>query len=417
MQGFCIKILVVKTDGWERFVGQNHLFCKRTADNFIMEKNIYTAAIIGTGRIGFSLGFDKKREQPASHTMALLKNKKIRIVAGADTNLENLEHWKKYVDRNGKVYRQFITNGDIPEKDTKGARDKGVLTFSSSDDLYKAFENALTLLKIQKKDGTVAQKSLDIIVVAVNEDSHLEECLKAIKARPRLIILEKPVALNSEEAEKIRALAEEEKVPVMVNHERRFAADYNEAKKYMSKIGTLQSVRGELYSGLRIYAKEFEADGSYSLLHDGTHLVDIIRFLLDEDLCEPMVTGIYKDEKNVVRNFSAHYSTKKCPDVSIYMSGRSRFFSFGLDILGTEGRICIGNGYAKFYQRKESKLYTGFYSLSRDRTVSLPKKTGYFSNMIQNAVDFLDGTAPLKSHLQEAIADLRVLEEIKEKIK
>ncbi len=32
-----------------------------------MSKNIkYTAAIIGTGRIGFSLGFDKKREQPAA---------------------------------------------------------------------------------------------------------------------------------------------------------------------------------------------------------------------------------------------------------------------------------------------------------------------------------------------------------------
>ena len=55
---------------------------------------MYTAAIIGTGRIGFTLGFDKKREQPASHTMALLANKKIRLIAAADTNQENLERWK-----------------------------------------------------------------------------------------------------------------------------------------------------------------------------------------------------------------------------------------------------------------------------------------------------------------------------------
>lgn len=337
-----------------------------------MEKNIYTAALVGTGRIGFSLGFDKKREQPASHTMALLNNKRVQIVAGADTNKENLERWKKFVNTAN--------------------------TFDTSEEMYKYF---------------TAHKVPDIIVVAVNEDSHFEECIKAIKARPQLIILEKPVALNSEEAEKIRLMAEENNVPVMVNHERRFAADYNMAKKYMSKIGTLQSVRGELYSGLRIYAKEFEADGGYSLLHDGTHLVDIIRFLLDEDLPEPVVTGIFKDEKNVVRNFSAHYSTKNCPDVSIYMSGRSRFFSFGLDILGTEGRICLGNGYAKFYKRKESKLYTGFYSLSRDRSVHVPRKTGYFSNMIQNAIDFLDGTEKLKSPLTEAISDLRALENIK----
>ena len=363
-----------------------------------METKFYTAALIGTGRIGFSLGFDKKREQPASHTMALLGNKRIRLVAAADTDEKKLADWKKFVDRHCKTG----THGGDCRDNKIYTHDDGTgnsaRIFSSSDELYK-------------------NVNPDIITIAVNEDSHLEECLKAIKACPRLIILEKPVALNSEEAEKIRLAAEENGVPVMVNHERRFAADYNAAKNYMSKIGTLQSVRGELYSGLRIYAKEFEADGSYSLLHDGTHLVDIIRFLLDEDLCEPMVTGIYKDEKNVVRNFSAHYSTKKCPDISIYMSGRSRFFSFGLDILGTEGRICIGNGYAKFYRRKESKLYTGFYSLSRDRSITLPKKTRYFSSMIQNAVDFLDRTESLKSSLSDAINDLRVLEEIKEKIK
>ena len=98
------------------------------------------------------------------------------------------------------------------------------------------------------------------------------------------------------------------------------------------------------------------------------------------------------------------------------MSGRSRFFSFGLDILGTEGRICLGNGYAKFYKRKESKLYTGFYSLARDRAINLPKKTKYFANMVQNAVDYLDGSAPLKSPLSDAIADLCTLEAIKEKL-
>jgi hypothetical protein len=33
--------------------------------------------------------------------------------------------------------------------------------------------------------------------------------------------------------------------------------------------------------------------------------------------------------------------------------------------------------------------------------------------MIQNAVDFLDGTSPLQSPLSAAIEDLQVLEEIK----
>jgi len=330
---------------------------------------IYTAALVGTGRIGFSLGFDKKREQPASHTMALLGNKRIKLIAAADTDAEHLAEWEHFV--------------------------KGTKTFSSSSEMYNTIPTP------------------DIITVAVNEDSHMEECLAAIAAKPRLIILEKPVALNSAQALEISRAAEKAGVPVMVNHERRFAEDYKKAKAYIKEIGKLQTVRGELYSGLRIYGKEYEKDGSYSLLHDGTHLVDIISWLLEEKLSEPVVTGIYKDDKNEVRNFSAHFKTDSCAVVTISMSGRSRFFSFGLDILGTEGRICLGNGYAKFYKRKESKLYSGFYSLSRDKSLHLPKKTGYFSNMIKNAVDFLDGTSNLQSPLSAAIEDLKVLEEIK----
>lgn len=330
--------------------------------------NKYSAAIIGVGRIGFSLGFDKKREQPASHTMALLANKNIQLIAAADKNPENLINWQKYV-KNSKI-------------------------FNSSQELYKSIHP-------------------DIITVAVNEESHMDECLKAIQAKPKLVILEKPVALNTEEAKRIELCASENKVPVMVNHERRFSKDYLTAKEYLKKIGKLQSIRGELFSGLRIYGEQFEKDGSYSLIHDGTHLVDIIHFILDEQLNNPIVTGIYRDEENIVRNFTANFTSSKCSNIQIQMSGRSRFFTFGIDILGTEGRICIGNGYAKFYQRKESKLYTGFYSLTNDKSVKLPKKTGYFANMLQNGVDFLNGDSELLSPLKSAIEDLRVLEEIK----
>lgn len=343
-----------------------------------MKDKRYYAALIGSGRIGFSLGFDKKREQPASHTMALLKNKKINLIATADTNETNLPKWKKYAAKHGSM----------------------ALTFSSSDELYKNVS------------------CLDIITVAVNEENHLEECLKAVSYKPRLVILEKPVALNTAEAEKILEKSKEMNVPVMVNHERRFSKDYIEAKNLLVQIGDIQTVTAELDSGLRVYAEEFEKDGTYSLIHDGTHLVDIVNFLLcdyleGEKLMTPVLTGISRDDKNIVRNFSAHYKTKKIPEILIKMSGRSRFFEFRIEILGTAGKIVIGNGINEFYLRKESKLYSGFYSLTRQKVKTF-KKTEYFSGMIQNAVDFLDGkSAGLVSPLESAIEDLRILEEIK----
>ncbi len=338
----------------------------------------YSAAVVGLGRIGWTLGYDKKREQPASHVMALKGNRSVKLVAGVDTNQKQLALFHK--------------------------KNPLVKTFSSIGEMLEKF-------------------APDIIVVAVNEDSHLSAALEAIAARPRLVILEKPVALNLKEAAKIKAAAKKNGVPILVNHERRFAFDYRTAASYLQKIGGVQAITARLFSGMKLYDPAAEESGAYSLLHDGTHLVDIVLFLLEALEEKParallknlVLTGVYRDPKNkkIVRELCAHYSSALCPEVSLFMSGRSRFFGFEVDVIGTEGRVCIGNGYAKFYRRLESDLYTGFYSLGRDKAVVLPKKTGYFSNMVQNAVDFLDGKAALFSTLQTGINALAVLEEIK----
>lgn len=377
----------------------------------IVPKKIYTAAVVGTGRIGFSLGFDKKREQPASHTMALNANPRVKIIAGVDKNPENLSEWKK--------------------------SNPSAQTFESIEKMYEAFAECGAKNSECRDENRRAKNAHscepDIVVVAVNEDAHLAVALKAISHKPRLLILEKPVALNLHEAEKIRRAAKKFSVPILVNHERRFALDWNSAAEYTKKIGDVQSITARLFSGMRLYDPSAESTGGYSLIHDGTHLADIVLFLLEAIqknsggkseraiLKNPILSGIVFDKKNkkIVRNLCAHYSTKFCSSVNLEMSGRSRFFGFEVDVIGTEGRIFIGNGFAKFFCRAESKLYSGFFSLEEDAQIVLPKKrgrvqTGYFSNMVQNAVDFLDGNAPLKSTLQTGMNALEVLEEIKE---
>lgn len=345
-------------------------------------KKKYTAAIIGTGRIGFALGFDKKREQPASHTAALLKNPRIRIIAGCDTDAEKLAAWKRCC--------------------------RGAASYHTASYLFAAC-------------------SPDIVVAAVNESAHVEVALEAIRSKPKLLILEKPVALCMKDGLAIADEAKKYGVPVLVNHERRFADDYAAAKSYIKKIGAVQRVRAELCSGLRVYGKKYEASGEYSLFHDGTHLVDIVQYLLSDDsnsaetekrrsvLYNMSITGIHRDESDpsIVQNLSAHFASDVCSDITLTMSGRSRFFSFGVDILGTEGAVAIGNGYAKFYRREKAKLYTGFYSLAEDKKVSAPKKTRCFSNMVKGCVDFLDGIAPLKSTLEDGLQTLDILERIR----
>ena len=358
-----------------------------------MNPPIYTAALIGTGRIGFSLGLDKKREQPASHTMALMNNKKIRLVAGCDCDAQRLKEWGTFT----KVNRLYPSTQELLEGERSAT-------------------------------GSIPH----IITVAVNEAAHHETALEVIRSQPRLVILEKPVALNSTLAEKIQGAAEKYHVPVLINHERRFARDYNLARHLMGEIGEIQQVSAALHSGLRVYSAKEEETGFYSLIHDGTHLVDIVRFLLqDRALEKPVLSGVHWDEQNMLRNMTVTYSCATCPSVQFTISGRSKFFGFEIDILGTLGRIRLGNGFFHFYQSRESKLYSGFRSLEevfgkfsyqgegRHENCQLKKgrfagKTGYFSGMVQNAVDYLDGIAPLGSSLEEGIATLRILEEMKD---
>lgn len=349
-----------------------------------MGRKKYTAAVIGTGRIGFTLGFDRKREQPASHTMALKGNRRISLVAGCDNNGPRLAHWHRF-NQNCAVYSDY--------------------------------------------SYLFATSKPDIVVVSVNEEAHMAAALAAIRAKPRLIILEKPVALNMEQGRRIQAEADAAGVPVLVNHERRFADDYRIARNYMLKIGEIQTINARLDSGLYVYNPEKEDDGEYSLLHDGTHLVDIVNYLLeskapadvsDKTMLQNMkITKITydKEKPEIVRNLNVHFESQECSDINVFMSGRSRYFGFEVEVIGTTGRFKIGNGIHQFQQRAESKLYTGFYSLSDDKSVKIPKKTKYFSNMVKNAVEFLDGKAPLRSTLQTGLNTLEILENMVNAIK
>jgi predicted dehydrogenase len=329
----------------------------------------YQAAIIGTGRIGFLLGKDRRREQPAAHTAALNANKRIKLIAGCDIDGTRLTLWQK----------------ENPQAKIFGHIDK-----------------------------LLSETSADIITVAVNEDAHLSTTLKVLNSRPRLVILEKPVALNTEEAYKIKEASDNLNVPVMINHERRFSKDYQLVKKLIedNKLGNLQLIRGSLWSGMRVYSASQEASGAYSLIHDGTHLVDIVQYLLGRQLEYPIVSNIIRDNDNSVRQAEVNYLLDDI-GISLTFSGRCKYFGFDLELRFSEGRILIGNGLFQVETKKESPYYSGFFSLLKDKSFKPAKKSGYFSNMVQNAVDFLDNKSPLISTLDDGINTLKTLEDIK----
>ena len=331
----------------------------------------YRSGIIGLGRIGFLFQFDKKREQPASHSYALFKNKRISIVAGCDSDQERLNKWKSF-------YKKSKT--------------------------YLSYENMLK------------EEDFDIVTIAVNEKSHLEITLNTIEKKPKLIILEKPVAVNLKDAYLIKEKSEKYNVPILVNHPRRYSNHYINLKKILEnkEIGEIHSVIASLWSGLKIWKKDCSINGNCSLIHDGTHIIDIIQYLFNIDLSSPNIDKIIKKDEDLDSIF-LHYNSDMSPYV-VYLeiSGNKKYFGFDIDIRGSLGRIIIGNGYFKIYKRDKSKLYSNFYSLYKKFDYS-NKKLKYFSNMIDNAVNFLDGKEKIFSTLDDGIKSLESIYKIVEK--
>ena len=68
----------------------------------------------------------------------------------------------------------------------------------------------------------------------------------------------------------------------------------------------------------------------------------------------------------------------------------------------------------EYYERKPSPYYTNFFFLKKNLKIKRPNKTRYFSNMVENCVNYLDGKEELTSTLDDGIDVIKVLYDIEE---
>ena len=126
-----------------------------------------------------------------------------------------------------------------------------------------------------------------------------------------------------------------------------------------------------------------QADGPQDiLLDDGTHLIDIINFLIETGLEKTSVEKFYKKDQESLWIVS---NAGDIPAVIEVASGRD-YVIFELDLSFSEGRIRVGNGMYEEYESGPSPYYEGMRSLLKN-DVPRPFPTGYFSNMMDDAVE------------------------------
>lgn len=249
----------------------------------------------------------------------------------------------------------------------------------------------------------------DMATIATWTESHSRIAVEAARRGARIIVLEKPMASTLPQCRAVIAECRKNGASVIISHERRYDNRYRTLKDILGRgaIGEVKTVHASMLTGGHA-GRSDAAYGGGPLLHDGTHLVDMVRFLFGEIVS---VEGEFQ-RSGRSRGFEdracAWLTTEGNVDVFLEAGGGRKYFVFELEISGTEGKIVIGNGYEALYSGRKSRFYTGFRDIA-ETPFPKWKKNNCFQELYREARRALDGTV---SPASSAIDGYRALEVI-----
>ena len=252
------------------------------------------------------------------------------------------------------------------------------------------------------------KENLDILCIATWTSLHANMTLEAAKAGIKGIFCEKPIATNLKQAQKMVRACQKNNIPLIINHERRWDAYYQQARKLIrsGKIGEIKTLIGNALSWKpgRLPVSEH---GGGPLFHDGTHLTDLLLFFGGPVAWVSGHETRPGGEKYIEETASAMLGFKNGAIGFIEGGGARKYFNFELDIQGTEGRLLIGNSGRELYVTKKSQRFTGFNELEK---TPFPEPKKYESPFIGGAREMLRTIRTGKTGFSTGTDGLRSLE-------
>jgi predicted dehydrogenase len=322
-------------------------------------------ALIGCGRIGFLLENDPLRNKPCTH-FGGASSAGLTITHACDIGRERLS--------------RFGTAAGI-----------------TGENLYEDYRLLLRTVRPR------------MVIIATWTESHERIAIEAARNGAKVIILEKPMASSLTGCRAIIDECRQNGTAVIINHERRFDGRYRTVKEMIARgrIGLVKTVHASILTGG--YAGPSDpGEGGGPLLHDGTHLVDMARFLFGE------IASVQGEFQRSGR--STGFEDRACAwlktaggvDVFIEAGGGRNYFVFELEISGTLGKIVIGNGYESLLLSRESSHYTGFRDLA-EAPFPRYRSGNCFTLLYREAKKALAGTEPLTSTADDGYRALEVI--------
>ena len=172
----------------------------------------------------------------------------------------------------------------------------------------------------------LSQEALDIVGVTTHNREHVEPTIAAAEAGVKAILCEKPMALSMGDAERVINACERSGTRLAIDHTMRFEPNWRRVKRMVDEgtIGNLLHIEAQNYGD------------TSTLLHNGTHSCDAIRFF-GGDADWVIATVNRSDARERVTSF---FGLKNGATALFQTGGHWNYRLDGCFILeGTEGKI------------------------------------------------------------------------------
>ncbi len=199
----------------------------------------------------------------------------------------------------------------------------------------------------------LAVDGLDIVCICTPSGMHLEPGLAAIEAGKHLMV-EKPIEINPERADRLIKAAEEKEIKLAVIFQNRFSPDYQKLKKAVDDgvFGRLLMgnayvnwFRNSAYYSTSKWKGTLKADGGGALINQGIHTIDLLLDLMGEvkNVYGQVQTTLYpiegEDLGAALVNFQNGALGNITSATALYPGYPER-----IEIFGTEGSAILEGG-------------------------------------------------------------------------
>lgn len=144
----------------------------------------------------------------------------------------------------------------------------------------------------------LADKEIDVVIIAANNNQHLDLVTKAARAG-KDIICEKPAAMSVAEFDEMMRVVKECGVKFTVHHQRRYDPDFRTIKEVYDKkaLGDVYTIKNQLYgfNGNMHDWHVYISEGGGMLYDWGVHLIDQVLWMVDSK-----ITSVYATMRNVI---------------------------------------------------------------------------------------------------------------------